>query len=155
MPNLEQHPINSNLPAFLSSALNQFKVGDLPSESISAWAEIAKLYPEDTVSAIQAIQSKSKPKAGIKKRPDHYWDYIVDGSDTVSALGSEVDGHDKIKGNRLRIKKPSGLGVDPKTKQYSGYLDVEDDDKHFFFCELSWNAVQLFVAMLIFLTRVL
>ncbi|PUU79125.1 Alpha/Beta hydrolase protein [Tuber borchii] len=133
MPNLEQHPINSKLPAFLSSALDQFKVGDLSSESISAWAEIAKLYPEDTVSAIQAIQSKSRPKPGIKKRPDHYWDYIVDGSDTVSALGSEVDGHDKIKGNRLRIKKPSGLGVDAKTKQYSGYLDVEDDDKHFFF----------------------
>jgi len=32
----------------------------------------------------------------------------------------------------LRIKKPNGLGIDEDVKQYSGYLDV-DNDKHFFF----------------------
>ncbi|AOW00857.1 Alpha/Beta hydrolase protein [Yarrowia lipolytica] len=32
----------------------------------------------------------------------------------------------------LRAKDPSSLGLD-KVKQYSGYLDVEDEDKHFFY----------------------
>jgi cathepsin A (carboxypeptidase C) len=134
VPDLNQHPLGTELPSFLSSAFDQ--AGDLSSEAVSAWVEIAKLYPDDTISAIQAITSRSHPKAGIRKRPDSEWDRIVDGSETVSTLMNSIDGHDKLKGTRLRIKNPSVLGVDPGVKQYSGYLDVDEDDKHFFFCEL-------------------
>lgn len=132
VPDPNQHRLGSKLPSFLSSVFEQ--AGDLPSEVVSAWLEIANLFPDDTVSAIQAITGHSDPKAGIKQRPDSEWDHIVDGSETVSLLGSLIDGHDKLKGTKLRIKNPSKLGVD-HVKQYSGYLDV-DDDKHFFFCKL-------------------
>ena len=47
----------------------------------------------------------------------------------------EVDG--KLNAYNLRAKKvdPSALGVDPNVKQYSGYLDDNDNDKHLFYCE--------------------
>lgn len=79
----------------------------------------------------------SKPKSGVIKKPDSHWDYIVQGDDVVSALGNKIEGHEKLKGTKLRIKKPGKLGVDADVKQYSGYLDVDDDDKHFFFCKFS------------------
>lgn len=39
----------------------------------------------------------------------------------------------KVPNHQLRVKStPEDLGIDT-VKQYSGYLDVEDEDKHFFF----------------------
>lgn len=67
------------------------------------------------------------------KRPDSEWDHIVDGRDVeamMKATGQRVDG--KFANKKLRIKEPVGLGVD-RVKQYSGYIDV-DEDKHIFFC---------------------
>lgn len=42
----------------------------------------------------------------------------------------------------LRAKKvdPSKLGVDPDVKQYSGYLDDEENDKHLFYCRPLGNS---------------
>jgi len=138
-PNPAQEPLgasSSNLPQFLSQALDKVKatLGDLPVEAAAAWTEIAKLYPEDTISALQAMASPAKPKEGIKRRPDSHWDHIVHGDQMMSAMAGKVDGREKLKGTKLRIKKPNGLGIDEDIKQYSGYLDVEDD-KHFFFCK--------------------
>jgi cathepsin A (carboxypeptidase C) len=47
----------------------------------------------------------------------------------------EIDG--KLEAYDLRVKKvdPSVLGVDPDVKQYSGYLDDNENDKHLFYCE--------------------
>lgn len=40
---------------------------------------------------------------------------------------------DKLPNHKLRVKStPEDLGID-KVKQYTGYLDVEDEDKHFFY----------------------
>ncbi|ODV90884.1 hypothetical protein CANCADRAFT_31721 [Tortispora caseinolytica NRRL Y-17796] len=36
-------------------------------------------------------------------------------------------------GYRIRAKQPNGLGIDPDVKQYSGYIDIEEEDKHLFF----------------------
>ncbi|KAI5783580.1 Alpha/Beta hydrolase protein [Geopyxis carbonaria] len=136
-PNPEQQPLgaSSAVPAFLQSAIEKVKAtyGEIPDEAASAWAEISKIFPVDTVSALQALVSPVKPKEGIKKRDDSEWDYIVRGDDVMTALSGKIDGHDKLKGSKLRIKKPNGLGIDEDVTQYSGYLDVEDDSKHFFF----------------------
>ncbi|KAL7272451.1 hypothetical protein RUND412_004738 [Rhizina undulata] len=136
-PNLEQQSLDDErIPAFLSAALNQFKQTDgassLAPETIEAWTEISKSFPEDTVSALQAIQGVSKPKKGVSKIPSSEWDHIVVGEDVMSTLSTKIDGHEKLKGTKLRIKKPGNLGIDSGVKQYSGYLDI-DDDKHFFF----------------------
>ncbi|KAA8898774.1 Alpha/Beta hydrolase protein [Sphaerosporella brunnea] len=138
-PNPAQQPLgtaDSKLPSFISQALDRVKTTlgnvDVSAEAAQAWTEIAKLYPGDTISAIQAMTSKSQPKDGRKRRPDSHWDKIVRGDDIMSAMSGKIDGHEKLKGTKLRIKKPNGLGIDEKVKQYSGYLDVEDD-KHFFF----------------------
>ena len=47
----------------------------------------------------------------------------------------ELDG--KLEAFDLRTKKvdPASLGVDPGVKQYSGYLDDNENDKHLFYCE--------------------
>jgi cathepsin A (carboxypeptidase C) len=134
----DQQPLtdSSNLPPYLSHAVEQAKAThgkfEFPADAVQAWAEAAKLYPQDVVSALQGILSKSKPKEGIKKRLDTTWDHIIDGSQIMSTLSGKVHGLEKLSGTKLRIKKPDGLGIDENVKQYSGYLDVEDD-KHFFF----------------------
>jgi cathepsin A (carboxypeptidase C) len=76
------------------------------------------------------------------KRPDSEWDHVVKGAEVQSvwvenAQGDkerDVDG--KLENYNLRVKKvdPAVLGVD-KVKQYSGYLDDEETDKHLFYCE--------------------
>jgi cathepsin A (carboxypeptidase C) len=159
-PNPAQQPLGTaenKLPSFLSQALDQVKTAlgnvDVSAEAAQAWTEIAKLYPEDTISAIQAMTSKSQPKDNRKRRPDSSWDYIVKGDEMMSAMSGKIDGHEKLKGTKLRIKKPNGLGIDEDVKQYSGYLDVEDD-KHFFFCKFS-RRVALIAEMKLIGNRVL
>jgi cathepsin A (carboxypeptidase C) len=139
-PGPAQQPLSGSsseqLPSFLSQATDRVKatLGSLkvPAEAAASWSEVAKDYPDQAVSALQGMVSKSKPKDGVKKRPDSHWDHIVDGKTVMSALADKVDGHEKLENTKLRIKKPNSLGVDEDVKQYSGYLDV-DDDKHFFF----------------------
>ncbi|KAF8544700.1 Alpha/Beta hydrolase protein [Trichophaea hybrida] len=125
---------SSKIPQFLSQAFDKAKatLGDIPAEAVAAWTEIAKLYPGDTISALQDIASPPKPKDNVKRRPDSHWDHIVYGDQMMSAMTGKIDGHEKLKGAKLRIKTPNRLGIDEGVKQYSGYLDVEDD-KHFFF----------------------
>lgn len=81
----------------------------------------------------------SSPKEHVRK-PDSSWDYVLKGSDVQKSwlknkngeMEREVDG--KLEPYNLRTKKvdPSKLGVD-KVKQYSGYLDDEENDKHLFY----------------------
>jgi cathepsin A (carboxypeptidase C) len=77
------------------------------------------------------------------RRPDSHWDHVVRGADVqsvwVTGAGGEkereVDG--KLEAYDLRVKKtdPSALGIDPGVKQYTGYLDDNENDKHLFYCE--------------------
>ena len=89
-------------------------------------------------------RTRSPPKRP-NRRPDAEWDHIVRGSELQSVWVEnaetgvrerEVDG--KLENHTLRVKKvdPSALGVDPGVKQYSGYLDDDEEDKHLFYCKL-------------------
>ena len=77
------------------------------------------------------------------RKPDSHWDYVMKGADVQSVWVEnekgekerEIDG--KLEDFTLRAKKvdPSVLGVDPDVKQFSGYLDDDENDKHLFYCE--------------------
>jgi cathepsin A (carboxypeptidase C) len=105
-------------------------------ESHAVWAEMAAMFPE----AIDKLQMLHAPKPHTR-RPDSHWNYITRGAD-IEKLGEmnaqgqvkrEIDG--KLANYNMRTKKvdPSELGIDPDVKQYSGYLDDEEEDKHLFY----------------------
>ncbi|KAF7545495.1 hypothetical protein G7Z17_g9134 [Cylindrodendrum hubeiense] len=124
-----------NLPHWTKPLEDIF--GEITSEAKAAWDEISMLVPE-AVEAFkkQAIGAKPKPSS---RRPDSHWDHIVKGAE-VQSVWVEKNGepHREVGGKldnyNLRAKKvdPKSLGVD-KVKQYSGYLDDEDEDKHLFY----------------------
>jgi len=108
----------------------------LTAEAAAVWDSVAEMYPED----MAAASYFSLPKKH-NRRPDHEWDHIVRGADVQSvwvegANGQkerEIDG--KLETYDLRVKSvdPSKLNVDPNVKQYSGYLDDNEEDKHLFY----------------------
>jgi cathepsin A (carboxypeptidase C) len=110
---------------------------NIPAEAKALWDEVAMLFPE----AMDKASFFSPPKPHTRN-PDSTWDYIVKGADIQSVWienskgekEREIDG--KLETYNLRAKKvdPSKLGVDT-VKQYSGYLDDEENDKHLFYCE--------------------
>jgi len=120
-----------------SKPLHNFEesLKSLTGEARRIWDEVAMMFPESFDKA--SFFSSPKPHT---KRPDHEWDHVVKGADVQSiwvenAKGEkerELDG--KLENYNLRVKKvdPSSLGVD-KVKQYSGYLDDEEEDKHLFY----------------------
>ena len=96
------------------------------------------MYPK----AMDQTSFFSLPKKH-NRRPDSHWDHITNGADIQSVWVEnengeqerEIDG--KLETFNLRTKKvdPGSLGVDPGVKQYSGYLDDNENDKHLFYCE--------------------
>lgn len=74
--------------------------------------------------------------------PEYKWK-VVRGADVQSMTTQGADGQPRRKydGNidtydlRTKAVDPSALGVDPGVKQYSGYLDDNENDKHLFYCE--------------------
>ena len=100
--------------------------------------EFSQLFPDDLAQATLL----SRPKKHTR-RPDSHWDHIIKGADVQSIWVQnengererELDG--RLESYNMRSKKvdPSSLGVDPGVKQYSGYLDDEENDKHLFYCE--------------------
>lgn len=115
----------------------------MPAEAKAVWDEVTMLFPE----AMDKANFFSPPKPHVRK-PDSTWDYIVKGADVQSvwvenANGEkerEIDG--KLESYNLRAKKvdPSKLKVDT-VKQYSGYLDDEENDKHLFYCRSRKSAL--------------
>jgi cathepsin A (carboxypeptidase C) len=116
------------------------KTGKLADDIRHAWKMVGKNI--DDIADIQAEMGPFvKPKLPVNKKPDSHWDHIVRGSDlqsswVLNAQGTkerEIDG--KLDNYNMRIKKvdPSKLGVDT-VKQYSGYLDDDENDKHLFYC---------------------
>ncbi|KAF2466235.1 carboxypeptidase Y-like protein A [Lindgomyces ingoldianus] len=107
----------------------------LTGEARRIWDEVALMFPE----SLEKAFFFSTPKKHTRKG-DHEWDHIVKGAEVQSvwvenAKGEkerEIDG--KLENYNLRVKSvdPSSLGVD-KVKQYSGYLDDEEEDKHLFY----------------------
>ena len=116
----------------------------LTEEARAIWDEVTMMFPEDMAKA----NLHSLPKKHTR-RPDSHWDHIIKGADIQSVWvesengGQERDVDGKLESYNLRSKKvdPSSLGVDPGVKQYSGYLDDEENDKHLFYCKekRSWE----------------
>lgn len=129
---------NLNTESWLKPLHNlEESLKSLTGEARRVWDEVALMFPE----SFDQASFFSAPKPHTVK-PDHEWDYVVKGADIQSvwvenAKGEkerEIDG--KLENYSLRAKKvdPSVLGVD-KVKQYSGYLDDDEEDKHLFYCE--------------------
>lgn len=105
-----------------------------------AWDEVAMLLPKEMVKE----NFISSPKKHTK-RPDDYWNHIIKGADVQSVWVENADGekerevHGKLEDYSLRTKKVDTrkLGVDPGVKQFSGYLDDDENDKHLFYCKLA------------------
>lgn len=122
-----------------SKSLNHLaeSMKDMTAEAKATWDEVSMLFPE----AMDRATFFSTPKAHSRK-PDNTWDYVVKGADIQSVWienssgekEREIDG--KLEQYNLRAKKvdPSKLGVDT-VKQYSGYLDDDENDKHLFYCK--------------------
>ncbi|KAI9849126.1 MAG: hypothetical protein M1837_005356 [Sclerophora amabilis] len=108
----------------------------LSGEAKTLWDEMTMLFPESIDKA--AFFSSPKPH---KRRPLSHWDHVLKGADVQSVWVEGVNGEKereiegKLEQYDLRAKKvdPSKLGVDPGVKQYSGYLDDNENDKHLFY----------------------
>lgn len=113
--------------------------GEVTSEVKAVWDEVAMLAP-DAFDAFKKQIQATKPKKPTRK-DSNKWDHIVHGADIqkIWVENEKGESHRKVGGKldnfSLRAKKvdPSKLGVD-KVKQYSGYLDDNDKDKHLFYC---------------------
>lgn len=113
----------------------QNELKHLTAEARSTWDEVAMMFPE----AMSKASFFSTPKKHIRKH-DSEWDFHTSGKAieelyTTNSKGEkerELDGD--LEAFKLRTKKvdPKSLGVDT-VKQYSGYLDNEEDDKHLFY----------------------
>lgn len=114
----------------------------LSSEARAAWDEVTALLPE----AMDQLTFFSAPKKH-SRRPDKEWDYIVKGVEIERDFVRNENGEKEreldgdLEMYHLRGKKidPSKLGIDPAVKQYSGYLDDNENDKHLFYCEFPPN----------------
>ncbi|GAM87420.1 hypothetical protein ANO11243_054440 [Dothideomycetidae sp. 11243] len=107
----------------------------LTGEARRVWDEVAMMFPQE----MEKATFFSSPKPHTRKA-DSKWDHVLRGADiqsvwvTNSKGEQERDVDGKLETYNLRTKKvdPSSLGID-KVKQYSGYLDDEENDKHLFY----------------------
>lgn len=125
-----------------SKPLEQIQDGlkSLSDEARQLWEEVSNYFPDSMEQA--PMLSLPKPHTRLA---DSHWDHVVRGADVQSVWVTgesgtkerEIDG--KLEAYDLRVKKvdPSALGIDPDVKQYSGYLDDNEEDKHLFYCEFS------------------
>lgn len=123
----------------LASSLKE-SFGELTADAKAVWEEVSLLAPD----AMEAFIAEAK---GIKakkhnRKADGDWDHVVKGADVQKLWVEDESGESrrlvggKLSNYSLRAKKvdPAKLGVD-KVKQFSGYLDDDEKDKHLFYCE--------------------
>lgn len=114
------------------------KVGlqSITTEELDVWGQILERFPD----ALKPEKIVGSGKTSHRRRPDSAWNFITHGDDlqkswVTAADGSserEIDGQLSEYTLRTKTVDPSSLGVD-KVKQYSGYLDDNDNDKHLFY----------------------
>lgn len=98
--------------AKIAQYLNQ-PLLSVPQETKDLWLEMFLKFPE----TVSKLNFKS-PAKKFTKRPATFDFHVTD---------------EKLPGHKLRVKAtPEDLGIDT-VKQYTGYLDVEEEDKHFFY----------------------
>lgn len=107
--------------------------GEASDEIRAIWEEASTVAPaaiENVVSQVEAAAGSRPTKEGTR-RPDSEWDFHLNGAEAAQRLGDDFDFANYAL--RARHVDPSKLGVDT-VKQYSGYLDAFELDKHLFFC---------------------
>ncbi|KAK5990293.1 Carboxypeptidase Y-like protein [Cladobotryum mycophilum] len=112
--------------------------GEINAEAKAVWEEVNLLVP-DALEAVKQRSMKLKAKKHHRK-PDSKWDHVVKGSDLQKMWVENKDGEShrliggKLDNYKLRAKKvdPASLGID-SVKQFSGYLDDDEKDKHLFY----------------------
>lgn len=121
----------------ISQPIKQLRnsLGSLTFDAQKAWDEVATLFPQALAQALY----QTPPKPHVRKS-DSSWDKVTRGSDVQRtwvhvdnvAMHREIDGD--LESYSMRSKKVDAakLGVD-KVKQYSGYLDDDEEDKHLFY----------------------
>ncbi|POS82751.1 hypothetical protein EPUL_005019, partial [Erysiphe pulchra] len=123
-----QKPLTEN-EALLSSLKND--IHDLKSKLEIVWDEIPAI--------VDAVSKISTPKPNARK-PNNFWDFITNGNDIHNLWienpngerEREIDGNFESYNLRAKVVDPSRLGVET-VKQYSGYLDDNENDKHLFY----------------------
>ncbi|PHH83846.1 hypothetical protein CDD82_38 [Ophiocordyceps australis] len=78
-----------------------------------------------------ALTAGPAPKA-ILRKPDQEWEHVVKGADLLQPGRRRLAGDLAKYVLRAQKADPAQLGVDT-VKQYSGYLDDNDQDKHLFY----------------------
>lgn len=129
-----------NFDLHFDSWVKEFKDtwGDISSEAKATWQEIAMVAPE-AMEAFKRTLEPTKPRK-VTRKPDSHWDHIVKGADLEALTVTDSNGQSrrKIGGKleqydlRARNVDPKKLGVDD-VKQYAGYLDDNEEDKHLFY----------------------
>ena len=139
----QQVPLEDQAPQLLRESwtkpLKDLKssLRSLTEEARAIWDEVATMYP----GAIDEATNFPTPKSH-KRRLDSHWDHIIRGADVQSVWVENENGEKerdidgRLNAYDLRAKGVDSalLGVDPKVKQYSGYLDDVENDKHLFYC---------------------
>lgn len=137
----QSHALVQDGADFMSKPLqklqDQFKT--LSDEARLMWKEVSDAFPNMDQNPMLSLPKKHT------RRPDSHWDSVVRGADVQSVWVEGTDGSKhreldgKLEAYDLRVKKvdPSSLGVDPDVKQYSGYLDDNENDKHLFYCKFN------------------
>ena len=133
------HVVNEHKPSLWDRPMHSLAdtLKSLSAEARAAWDEVSRLMPD----VMDRIDFASGPPKPHTRRPDSQWDYVLKGADVQSVWVEREDGQmerdvdGKLENYNLRAKKvdPSKLGVDPGVKQYSGYLDDDEEDKHLFY----------------------
>jgi len=130
---LPKEPVSEALSKSLNYFAESMKGMSLKTKAI--WDDVSMMFPEDMAKA--TFFSSPKPN---HRKPDSKWEYVTKGADIQSMFATNADGNKervidgKLDTYNLRAKNvdPSKLGVDT-VKQYSGYLDDEENDKHLFY----------------------
>lgn len=139
----QQEAVVSEAEDILSKPLQKLQdhLKTLSDEARGMWEEVSNLFPHMDHTPMLSLPKKHT------RRPDSHWDHIVRGADLqkIWVEGADGEKHREVGGRLeaydLRVKKvdPSALGIDPGVKQYSGYLDDNENDKHLFYCKLYPN----------------
>ncbi|KAL9050228.1 MAG: hypothetical protein Q9162_006763 [Coniocarpon cinnabarinum] len=136
------HVVDNVAPKLESTATSGSKVlkeleqtlNDLTSQAKDLYDDLSMEFPQ----ALEAANFFSPPKKHHRKA-DSEWDHIIRGADVASSWiktqdheRRELDGNLHTYDMRVKAVDPSELGVD-NVKQYSGYLDDNENDKHLFY----------------------
>ncbi|KAF4120576.1 cathepsin A (carboxypeptidase C) [Geosmithia morbida] len=136
------NPILDSLPAAEGWAESLERLlGKASADAAGAWEDISTLMPDAVADAVEILKKQAMgttPKPA-SRRPDSEWEHVVKGAEVKKMGTNGIEGSQRMVGGKLenynlRAKSvdPSVLGVDD-VKQYSGYLDDEEEDKHLFY----------------------